>query len=108
MYNPQAGKLRRHPELLALALDELRQKWPEVHAVPTEGPQTAGRIVSQCIAQGAGLIVAAGGDGTINESVAGVAGTDVPCPTNYGWATTLSARRNCCSMPRLCRCPLEG
>jgi diacylglycerol kinase (ATP) len=69
----------------------LRQKWPEVHTIPTEGPQTAGRIAGDCISQGAGLIVAAGGDGTINETVAGVAGTNVPFGfLPFGTANVLS------------------
>jgi diacylglycerol kinase family enzyme len=81
----------RHPELFSQALDVLRLKWPEVHTVPTEGPQTAGRIASQCVAQGAGLIVVAGGDGTINEAVAGVAGTEVPFGfLPFGTANVLS------------------
>jgi diacylglycerol kinase (ATP) len=91
VYNPQAGKMRRHPALFSRALDVLRQKWPEVHAVPTEGPQTAGKLVSQCISQGAGMILVAGGDGTINEAVAGVAGTDVPFGLlPFGTANVLS------------------
>lgn len=72
-------------------MESLRQKWPEVHTIPTEGPQTAGRIASDCISRGAGLIVAAGGDGTINEAVAGVAGTDVPFGfLPFGTANVLS------------------
>lgn len=83
--------MRRHPKLFSRALDVLRQKWPEVVAVPTEGPQTAGCLVSQCIAKGAGMILVAGGDGTINEAVAGVAGTDVPFGIlPFGTANVLS------------------
>ncbi len=81
----------RHPELLVRSLDVLRQEWPEVHSVATEGPQTAGRIVSECVARGAGLVLVAGGDGTINEAVAGVAGTDVPFGIlPFGTANVLS------------------
>lgn len=91
VYNPQAGKYLRHPELFIRALDALRHEWPEVNPVPTEGPQTAGRIVSECIEHGAGLIVAAGGDGTLNEAVAGAAGTDVPFGIlPFGTANVLS------------------
>jgi len=83
--------MRRHPELFERALEVLRQKWPEVHTVATEGPQTAGRIVSDCIAQGAGLVLVAGGDGTINEAAAGAAGTDVPFGfLPFGTANVLS------------------
>jgi len=69
----------------------LRQKWPEVHPVPTEGPETAGRIAGECVSQGAGLILVAGGDGTINEALSGVSGTDVPFGIlPFGTANVLS------------------
>ncbi len=42
------------------------------------GPGTAGGIVRERIASGADLILVAGGDGTINEALAGIAGTAVP------------------------------
>ncbi len=47
-------------------------------AAPTTGPRTAGALAAKCIAEGADLILAAGGDGTINEAVQGMAGTNVP------------------------------
>jgi diacylglycerol kinase family enzyme len=44
----------------------------------TEGPNTAGTIAKRCIAEGSDLIIAAGGDGTINEVVEGMSGSQVP------------------------------
>jgi diacylglycerol kinase family enzyme len=83
--------MRRHPKLFERALDVLRQKWPDVHTAATTGPETAGRIVSGCIDQGAGLILVAGGDGTINEALAGAAGADVPFGIlPFGTANVLS------------------
>jgi len=77
--------------LFARTLDVLRGEWTDVRPVPTEGPQTAGRIVADCIAGGAGLIVAAGGDGTLNEAVAGATGSDVPFGIlPFGTANVLS------------------
>ena len=45
---------------------------------PTTGPGTAGAIARAHIDAGADLIVAAGGDGTINETAEGMIGTEVP------------------------------
>ena len=78
IFNPEAGGLRRHPERLQRTLSILRRKWPDLEAIATVGPQTAGPIAARCIEQGSGLILVAGGDGTINEALAGVAGSDVP------------------------------
>ena len=47
-------------------------------AAPTTGPGTAGAIAREHIAKGADLIVAAGGDGTINETAEGVLHSAVP------------------------------
>jgi diacylglycerol kinase (ATP) len=46
--------------------------------VPTTGPGTAGEIARRGIADGAGMIIAAGGDGTINEVAEGMVHTQVP------------------------------
>lgn len=46
--------------------------------VPTRGRGTAGAIAREHILRGADLIVAAGGDGTINEAAEGMLHSDVP------------------------------
>ncbi len=78
IYNPFAGKLRRKPHLVEQALSLLTQAGHTVHAAPTTGPDTGGDMARACIARGADLIVAAGGDGTINEIANGVVGSHVP------------------------------
>jgi diacylglycerol kinase (ATP) len=69
-----AGGLKR----LSNAAEILREAGHDTWLVPTQGPGTAGAIARQSIAGGAELILAAGGDGTINEIAEGVAFSDVP------------------------------
>jgi len=56
----------------------LRATGINVSEVPTTGPRTAGTIARERIDAGSDLILVAGGDGTVNEVVAGMAGSTVP------------------------------
>ncbi len=59
-------------------MEVLERGGHRVRAVPTEGPGTAGDIARREIAAGADLILVAGGDGTVNEALPGIAFTQVP------------------------------
>ncbi|MCE5308592.1 MAG: hypothetical protein LLG20_13215 [Acidobacteriales bacterium] len=79
MYNPVAGRIKgRRIERLHRAIQVLERGGQRVRVVPTEGPGTAGVIAQREIQAGASLILVAGGDGTLNETLPGIAGTAVP------------------------------
>jgi YegS/Rv2252/BmrU family lipid kinase len=79
IYNPRAGKFQRGGRrLLDAAMRILENHGHAVTVAPTTGPGTAGAIAREHIARGAGLIVVAGGDGTINETVEGMLHSRVP------------------------------
>jgi diacylglycerol kinase (ATP) len=59
-------------------LDILASRGLKVEAIATDGPATAAGIAQRCIKGGADLILAAGGDGTINEVVNGMVHSSVP------------------------------
>jgi diacylglycerol kinase (ATP) len=64
--------------LLTRAVEILTKNGHTMTVAPTTGPETAGAMAREHIEQGADLIVAAGGDGTINEVAEGMIHSHVP------------------------------
>ncbi len=73
-------------------LGALAAEGHNVTAAPTEGPGTAGRIARERIEAGADLILSFGGDGTLNEVLAGVVHTPVPLGMIPGGTANVFAR----------------
>lgn len=91
--NPAAGR-RQRPRLDAV-MDCLRQAGAEATTLETriEGDGTA--LARQAVGMGADLIVAAGGDGTINEVLNGMADSGVSLGVlPFGTANVLAAEMN--------------
>ncbi|MGB7719293.1 MAG: diacylglycerol kinase family protein [Bryobacteraceae bacterium] len=79
MYNSYAGKFGRNGDsLVGRVAGILRNNGHNLTVVPTRGRGTAGGLAREHIARGADLIVAAGGDGTINEAAEGMLHSSVP------------------------------
>lgn len=79
IYNPHAGKLKnRGSDRLERAQLILTEAGYEATLVPTSGPGDAVALARGWAADGVGLIVAAGGDGTINEVAEGMVHSAVP------------------------------
>lgn len=78
IYNPYAGRLARRGHLLQRTIEHLAETGIAARLVPTTGPNTAAQLAEQAIEAGADLILAAGGDGTINEVANGMVRSKVP------------------------------
>jgi diacylglycerol kinase (ATP) len=68
----------RRVKVVDRVLETLRVAGHKVTPAPTPSPGEAGRIARRSVESGADLIVALGGDGTLNEVLPGVIHSDVP------------------------------
>ena len=76
-YNPASGpKMERRHHVIEEAALILRQNGKDVSTEPTRGPGTAAAQVKDALARGCDTILIAGGDGTINDAVQGLAGSN--------------------------------
>ena len=86
--NPRAttvsGRLKN------LVVYALRGRY-DVEAVETEGRNHATALTREAVGEGYDLVVAFGGDGTLNEAANGLAGRSVPLTILPGGCTTSSA-----------------
>ncbi|MBI4466696.1 MAG: NAD(+)/NADH kinase, partial [Acidobacteria bacterium] len=98
IYNPLAGRGRRERELdraaALLATYSIRSR-----RLATTGPGSGTDLARREVAAGRDLIIACGGDGTINEVVNGMVGSSVPLAilpagTGNAAATALGIPRN--------------
>jgi diacylglycerol kinase (ATP) len=79
IYNPTSGR-RRHRRFVEIeqAVRLLKDAGIATELAPTTGRNTAKSIARLAVQQRRGMVIACGGDGTINEIVNGLAGSHVP------------------------------
>src|ERR1700735_1067964 len=79
IYNPTSGRKRsqRFSEI-EQARRILQEASMTVELAPTTAPAAATAIARNAVEQRRGMVIACGGDGTINEIVNGLAGSQVP------------------------------
>ncbi|HKV03693.1 MAG TPA: diacylglycerol kinase family protein [Candidatus Acidoferrales bacterium] len=79
IYNPTSGR-KRHTRFVEIeqAARSLKDAGIVAELAATTGPGTATTIARQAVEQRRGMVIACGGDGTINEIVNGLARSQVP------------------------------
>jgi diacylglycerol kinase family enzyme len=91
VYNPVAGGGKRVPALRALAA-RAKGRGLDLVEAPTTGPGSATEIVRRVLPEQPDLVVAAGGDSTVADVAAALAGTDVPLAILPTGTTSVVAR----------------
>ncbi|HXQ26358.1 MAG TPA: diacylglycerol kinase family protein [Candidatus Acidoferrales bacterium] len=79
IYNPTSGR-NRHSRFSEIeqGVRILKDAGISAELAPTTGPDSATQIARQAVEQRRGMVIACGGDGTINEIVNGLAESQVP------------------------------
>jgi diacylglycerol kinase (ATP) len=94
IFNPTAGHAESQEGELDTAASVWREGGWQIELAPTAGPGDGRRLAREAADEGYDLVVAAGGDGTINEVINGLAGTatalaTLPLGTMNVWAREL-------------------
>ena len=93
IYNPIAGRrqARREREIRSVAA-LLRKAGRELELARTERPAMAGELAQTAAANGTDVVLVCGGDGTINEVINGLAGSQVSLGLLPGGTANILAR----------------
>jgi len=98
IFNPHSGSNRRNPYLRDRAEAFIRSHGWDAKVVVTERPRHATGLARQAVDEGCTLVVAIGGDGTMNEVASALADTPacfglIPCGSGNGLGRHLGIRQ---------------
>jgi YegS/Rv2252/BmrU family lipid kinase len=91
IYNPASGRSRRREDSLKLMVEQLGRHSIKATVYATEAAGDAGRLAANAISNGDRIIIANGGDGTVNEVIQGMAGTDATLAIWAGGTANVAA-----------------
>lgn len=99
IFNPHSGRNRRRPRLAGAIRDFIAARSLDASLTVTEGPGHATALARQAVRSGHDIVVAVGGDGTMNEVAQGLLHTPaalalVPCGSGNGLALHLGLPRS--------------
>jgi YegS/Rv2252/BmrU family lipid kinase len=99
VFNPNSGRNRRRPELARDIRDFIAKRSLDADFATTDGPGHATELAREAVLLGCDLVVAVGGDGTVNEVAQALLRTPtalalVPCGSGNGLARHLHFPRS--------------
>ncbi len=97
IFNPHSGSNRRNAHLRDLAAAFIKERRLDATIMTTERPRHATELAAQAVAEGCGLVIAIGGDGTMNEVASALVDTPaifglIPCGSGNGLGRHLGIR----------------
>lgn len=98
IFNPYSGSNRRNPYLRDRAAAFIKERGLEATVVDTLRPRHATELAAQAVAEGCALVVAIGGDGTMNEVATALVDTPavfglIPCGSGNGLGRHVGIRK---------------
>lgn len=91
VYNPASGGRDRTAQMAAIA-ERARSRGVELALFATQAPRHATELVRAHLAEAPDVVAVAGGDGTVAEAAAALAGSDVPLAILPAGTTNVVAR----------------
>jgi diacylglycerol kinase (ATP) len=98
IFNPYSGHNRRNPHLRLRAAAFIQERGLDATVVDTLRPGHGAELAAAAVREGCGLVVAIGGDGTMNEVASALVDTPVlfgliPCGSGNGLGRHVGIRR---------------
>lgn len=98
IFNPYSGSNRRNPYLRDRAAAFIKERGLDATVVDTLRPRHATELAAQAVADGCELVVAIGGDGTMNEVATALVDTPavfglIPCGSGNGLGRHVGIRK---------------
>ena len=92
IYNPMSGRPARRTEEVRRMIELLGERGIRAEARATAKPAAATQLASAAVAAGADIIISYGGDGTLNEVIQGMAGSQTSLAVWPGGTSNVVAR----------------
>jgi diacylglycerol kinase (ATP) len=92
IYNPMSGRAGRRADDARLMIELLAGRGVVAEARATEGPDDATRLAREAVERGAEIVISYGGDGTLNEVIQAMAGSQTALAVWPGGTSNVVAR----------------